>query len=60
MSKWKSRSLLKRYRLDHRFRCETASAVIIKSAVLDEWSDDYTVVTSDEVEVKDSTEIMYR
>lgn len=33
---------------------KTASAVTIKSAVQDEWGDDYTVVTSDGLEVKDS------
>ena len=33
---------------------KTASAITIKSAVQDEWGDDYTVVTSDGLEVRDS------
>ena len=33
---------------------KTVSAVTIKSAVQDEWGDDYTVVTSDGLEIKDS------
>ena len=33
---------------------KTASAVTIKSAVQEEWGDEYTVVTADGLEVKDS------
>ena len=33
---------------------KTASAITIKSAVQDEWGDDYTVLTSDGLEVRDS------